>query len=83
MTSYLLILSESEGIRCIGTLPQVGHTMKIRKAYGAFEVITALVTRVTLTQTIENIPYDAKGSRGNEYGDIPIVYVTVQPDADV
>jgi hypothetical protein len=79
-TRYLLILSESEGIICIGHLPRVGELVRVSKEYhdymgGPDKPVTYLVESVTYPMDVKDEPYDAKGSRGNEYGELPEVRV--------
>lgn len=78
---YLLVISPSEGIQCIGQLPHVGDEILVEKEYAdapdhrACERKTYRVKRVLHTMIVRDIPYDSKGARGNPYDNLPEVYV--------
>ena len=77
MIRYLLLLSESEGIYCIGERPFVGDRLVVKKVYGERDEVEARVTSVTLTQTVRDAVTDPEEARGNQLGDVPEVRVEI------
>jgi hypothetical protein len=76
-TRYLLVLSESEGIHCVGMLPRVGERLTVRKKYGANETLLCRVVDVRHAIDVSNLPFDAQGARDyTNHGDLPEVLVS-------
>ncbi len=77
---YLLVLSDSEGIHCIGPLPRIGEQITVRKRYvKPHEVLLCRVVNIRYSIDVSDEPFDDREARGSEgRDDIPEVYVGIE-----